>query len=226
MLIDMSFNKLSIGVKEKDSNTPAKGSIRIDVRNLVTEKYTPSFNVTDITVPVKVNIDKNSVKSINLSSINFCNAIPLNLDQGIVETYIESAFNSFNNDNQIIVRNSKIVNCKGTHEQRIKSIITNYVDEAFYNNNKDYFRKSDIPTGVLSNERGAFRVIAFYQIEPKKHKKQKHSKHFLNILFFDPYHLFIPSSYKELDWKENSMQVYEKFKGYTGDIGDMVKVTY
>lgn len=70
--------------------------------------------------------------------------------------------------------------------------------------------------------RGSFRAICLYRIEPKTHKKQRHSKHFLNVLLLDPYHLFIPSSFNGLTSDEYLEQTYDKVGHFTESLSDVV----
>lgn len=213
----MSFN---INVLTDNQSKKVNKQV-INVRNIIKANVTPSITVVDPKIIPIVKIDSNATKSINLESISFSNKLPA-LDQEAIEPYIEMAFASLESNLGVINSSRSVVRCFGQHEERIETIVSEYIGASNYEQIKEYLMKSDVLTGVQQNNRGAFRVVSFYQVEPKKDKRQKHSKHILNILFFDPFHLFIPSKFKDGEVlrssEENRDFIYSKIKQYNRDI--------
>ena len=76
---------------------------------------------------------------------------------------------------------------------------------------------------ILSPHEGRFRVICVYTIKPSSHRRER-TKHYLEVVLLDPYHLFIPSKIwgkDEITGKdrlfssEEAMeQTYEQVKDY------------
>ena len=126
----------------------------------------------------------------------------------------------------IIQRNSSRITIKNNDQgKRIKDILYNFLDQAFVDFHEFYFRKSSILDNfnILSPHEGRFRVICVYTIKSSSHKKER-TKHYLEVVLLDPYHLFIPSKLKikdEITGKDillDSVQAmertYEQVKDY------------
>lgn len=195
------FNNLSVVIKPKICVVSNKGLVVNTAKN----QYIKAPKVK-----TKIEISDNVTQCFNIPSIEFSNCYPRTLDEGALYPNISIAFDKINEDIGIIKDNMKDVSISGTHEGRIKQILKKYLDDNDFDNYSDNFYKSDVKTGVLLHERGSFRVISLYFVEPLTHKRQKHSKHRIIVLFFDPYHLFIPS-------KDYGTKIYNEISGYSGD---------
>lgn len=196
-----AFNNLSVVTKPKFCVVSNKGLVINSVRNQL---------VKAPKVKTKIEISNNVTKCFNIPSIEFSNCYPKSLDEGAVHTNVSLAFDKINENIDIIKDNMNEVSISGMHENRIKLILKKYIEDSDFNNYSDSFYKSDVKTGALLHERGSFRVISLYFVEPLKDRRQKHSKHRIIILFFDPYHLFIPS-------KDYGTKIYKEISEYSGD---------
>ncbi|HGC9756708.1 TPA: hypothetical protein ACG6LW_001325 [Streptococcus agalactiae] len=188
------------------SGKPKKGPITISTRNLVFD----SIETNKIIAPrveAKVEYFDFATTCYNLPDLEFSNCYPLSIEEGATPPHIISAFNAINEDANIIKTNIKHIRHDGINEERIEKILKKYLG-ADFDIYRGLFYKSDIITGPLLSDRGKFRVISLYIVEPKTHKQQRHSKHKLIILFFDPYHLFIPS-------KDFGTNIYQEIRGYS-----------
>ncbi|MEO1782723.1 hypothetical protein [Enterococcus diestrammenae] len=211
------FNNLSV-LKNNEGTVEKIIKNRISARNFVTESYNPiSINATK--PDVKVKFAENVTRSMNIEEIFFSNMLPA-LEQKALDPYIVDAFNSLRGNPAIIKSNCEPVSCSGVHKDRIIRILSEYIGEDIVDLYGDYFRKSDILTGIQKNNRGAFRVISFYKVDPIIHKKQKHSKHTLIITLIDPYHLFIPSKLGNKTAEEAMKEQYNKIREFSMQIAD------
>ena len=196
-------------IKIIDSNRKDQSINIINPREIQKDVDNPfRLKVTD--PKVKVSFKKEIKKCINLSDLRFTNRIPLNLDEGSLEASIEMAFRDLMRDINIVKKYVEPINCSGKNSDRIKQIMCEYLDSETFDQHIGYFYKSDLRDSYIKYKRDSFRIISMYLVEPKRHKRQKHSKHNLVILFVDPYHLFIPSNDYGTDY-------YDIVKDYTGN---------
>lgn len=196
-----NFNGLSI--------CPKKSISVVSTRNLVTDTIERQ-RVDAPPVDTAICLSKNATKCFNIPNLEFSNCLPLNLDEGATPPNVITAFNKLNDDFNIIKSHIKPIHTNGKYENRIEQILKKYLDEEEYNSYSDFFYKSDVRTSDLLCDRGSFRVISLYTVEPKRDRRQRHSKHKLVILFFDPYHLFIPS-------RDYGTRIYSEISGYSSD---------
>lgn len=187
-----------------------KDIVKVSQRELVTENFVPFQVLTNDGVTVNVKFIDGCENSKSLHNLQFSNKLPT-LDQSAIPPYIEMAFDFINEDSSVINQFKTEVTYRGKHRDRIKTIICEYINEDFFEEHSDIIYKSDIRTDIDISERGAFRVISLYQIEPLKHKKQKKYKHNLLVVLFDPYHLFIPD-------RNHGTKVFDLVKDYSADI--------
>lgn len=178
------FNSLSVG--------PKKGPITVSTRKLVFDSIETS-KIKAPKVDAKVEYSVHATKCYNIPNIEFSNCYPSSIEEGATPSHIITAFEILNNDINVMKKNIKQIHHKGKNNDRIETILKQYLNEDF-DTFYDCYYKSDIITDSLLSNRGKFRVISLYIVEPKRDRRQKHSKHKLIILFFDPYHLFIPSN--------------------------------
>lgn len=207
----------------KDKTQEALMVNKIVPRKLLTIDYDP-YNLQEKVRP-KVEYLDCAGDSINLPDIHFSNMLP-SMEQRALDSYIEMAFEKIESNPTVLLSSNSPIRYSGKHKDRIKSILLEYLDEENFDFCCDYFRKSDIVTDILLGNRGAFRVISLYLVEPKTHKHQKHSKHYLKVVLLDPYHLFIPSRHKNLTSEQYKHQTYSEISSYTGHVKDSFKGLY
>lgn len=200
-----SFNKLTVSPKPK---TPI-----VSVRKLVVDSV-KSFNVGAPSVKAKVQLSDVAKTCYNLPSLSFSNHYPKNLDEGADFPNVVKAFEQLNESLDCIKTYMSQVDHDRANSERIEEILKKYVG-AGYDSYAGLFYKSDIRTNHLLSDRGSFRVISLYTVEPKTDRRQKHSKHNLTILFFDPYHLFIPSS-------DYGIEIYKKVCNFSGHCKNLI----
>lgn len=211
--IDVHYDSLN---KEKQSESI------VNVRELVTENYNP-YEINVVKVKPKVEIDQSVKTSINIPEFMFSNMIPT-LEEKPIDSNVEIGLEKLNGDPSVLLTRSDPIDYKGKNKQRIKGILCEYVGASFFEENCDYFRKSDIITGSLLENRGAFRVICAYVIKPKTDDRQRHSKHILKAIALDPYHLFLPGAHNNLTAKEMMEKIYSEVCDYSDHIGKMIKI--
>lgn len=183
---------------------PKKKRVVIDSNLFDCQPYSAN-SISSHKVKAKIRFTENCESCVNISEIEFTNMLSSPLNSKII-----NAFTLINTNENYIVNNCMEVRCNSNNQSRIEKIISPYVNgkESSIIN---YLRKSTIPSALINSDRGSFRVISYYQIEPKKDKRQKHSKHYVNILLFDPYHLFIPSKYDGYSAEDNRKRLYAKY---------------
>lgn len=180
----------------------------VSVRTLLVDSVEIySLNIQE--VKIKVQLSEDVRKCYNLPELSFSNHYPKNLDEGTCFSDTIQAFDQLNNSLDCIKDHIAPVRHDLENSARIEKIIKKYL-ESEYDKYIGLFYKSDIRTGPLLSKRGCFRVVSLYTVEPKKHKRQKHSKHCLTILFFDPYHLFIPS-------QDYGTKIYDQVRSFSGE---------
>lgn len=189
----------------------------ISARNFVTIDYNP-FDLETKVAPRVIMLDCMK-KSIKLDSHHFTNMLP-DIENQALESHIELALEKMKENPGILFETNNPIRYSGKNKERIEELLTKYVSEDEFNKNCDYFRKSDVKTDALLENRGSFRVIGLYTIKPKTHPKQKHSKHYLNVILLDPYHLFIPGKHNGLTAEEYKIKVYSEVSENTKHIGD------
>ncbi|MGT2744925.1 hypothetical protein ACVRW4_06240 [Streptococcus phocae subsp. phocae] len=185
----------------------------MSTRNLVFD----SIETSKIIAPkvyAKVEYSDCAKKCFNIPEIEFSNCYPSSIEEGATPSHIITAFEKLNQDVSVIKKCIKQINHYGKNSERIKTILKQYLSDDFDTFYGCYY-KSDIVTNPLLSNRGKFRVISLYIVEPKTHKQQKHSKHKLIILFFDPYHLFIPS-------RDFGTQIYHEVCEYSSSFCDFL----
>lgn len=192
----------------------------INVRKLITEDYNP-YDLHISKVKPKIQFDGNSKRSTDIPDLKFSNKLP-SIEQRAVDSYIKIAINSLKNNPEILKESYGHVDYSGKYMNRIKTILSQYITEDKFDEICDYFIKSDIKTGILLKDRGAFRVISFYQVEPKKDKRQRRSKHYLNVVMLDPYHLFIPSRHNGKSSEEYLEEVYNEICEFPDHIEKLI----
>lgn len=199
ILVDMSnFNSLSIIGEQKPKF--------ISIRDLVVDSI-ETYKIDAPKVRPTIEFSEDAIQCYNIPHLQFSNCLPCSLNEGSLPSHVKTAFDNINKDHNIIGQNIKHINHIGKNKDRIEEILKKYLDTDF-NKYINCYYKSDIHTGILLKDRGCFRVISLYIVEPKIHKKQKHSKHKLIVLFFDPFHLFIPSN-------DYGTTVYNKICNYS-----------
>ncbi|MCK1165217.1 hypothetical protein MXZ28_03810 [Streptococcus uberis] len=194
------FNSLSVG--------PKKGPITVSTRNLVFDSIETS-KIKAPKVDAKVEYSVHATKCYNIPNIEFSNCYPSSIEEGATHAHIVTAFQMLNNNVNIIKDGIKQIHHYGRNKERIETILKTYLNNDFDTFYGCYY-KSDIITSSLLSNRGKFRVISLYIVEPKKDRRQRHSKHKLIVLFFDPYHLFIPS-------KDYGTSIYSEVSRYTSN---------
>lgn len=160
-------------------------------------------------VKTKVQLSEDVRKCYKLPELFFSNHYPKNLDEGTCFSDTIQAFDQLNNSLDCIKNHIAPVRHDLENSPRIEKIIKKYLGSE-YDKYINLFYKSDIRTGPLLSNRGSFRVVSLYTVEPKNDKRQRHSKHYLTILFFDPYHLFIPS----MDY---GIEIYQQVCNFSGE---------
>lgn len=158
---------------------------------------------------VKIELSDGVRQCFNIRDIQFSNCYPQNLDEGAVFPHVKMAFERINENIDIIKDDMKEVSISGRHKSRIEKILKNYIEPNDFDSYLDFIYKSDVRAGILLRDRGAFRVISMYFFEPLTATNMK-SSHRIILLFFDPYHLFIPSS-------DYGTKIYKDVSKYTGD---------
>lgn len=151
----------------------------------------------------------------NIPDLMFTNCLPIS-DEGAIPSHVERAFKVIGENSSVLANGIKPIRFTEEHETRIRNILLKYLDSQDLSTISDYLYKSDVRESSLTNSRGSFRVVTIYRIEPRTHKKQRHSKHKLIILFFDPYHLFIPS-------RDFGTHVYTDVSMYSSDCKKMIE---
>lgn len=195
------FNNLTVSPNPKTSI--------VSVRELVIDSV-ESFKVDALLDKDEVIVQLSDVAKTcyNIPNLYFSNHYPKNIDEGADFPDVINAFKQLNASLDCIKTHMSQVYHDRANSERIEEILKKYVGEA-YDSYVGLFYKSDIRTGSLLSDRGSFRVVSLYIVEPKTDRRQKHSKHYLTILFFDPYHLFIPSS-------DYGTEIYKKVCSFSG----------
>lgn len=160
-------------------------------------------------VDVKIEFSDYAKQCFNLRDIEFSNCYPRDLNEGAVSPHVIKAFEKINENIANVAHDLNEVSISGKHKTRIEKILKKYIDESDFDSQSDFIYKSDVRVGFLLGDRGAFRVISLYFFEPVTASNIK-SSHRLIVLFFDPYHLFIPSS-------DYGTAIYKNVSHYTGD---------
>ena len=195
-----NFNSLIVSPKNK---IPI-----VSVRNLVVDSV-KTFNVDAPSVKAKVQLSCDAKICYNLPNLSFSNHYLINSDEGADFSHVLKAFDQLNESLDYIKTYTTPVNHDRDNSERIEEILKKYIGEK-YDSYMGLFYKSDIRTDYLLSNRGSFRVVSLYTVEPITDRSQKHSKHYLTILFFDPYHLYIPS----LDYRT---KIYKEVCNFSGD---------
>lgn len=204
--MENSFNQIKIA----DSKSFKESTISIvNPADIVLDKN-EIFKIPVTHAKVKVKFSEKCGNSVRLPDLKFTNCIPVNVDEGSLESSVEMAFGMLHSNPQSIKSFCEPVTLSGKNKQRIERVISNYLDEDTIRDSSDLLYKSDLRAASINNSRSSFRVVSLYAVEPRKHKQQKHSKHILSVIFVDPYHLFIPS-------KDFGVSHYDKVKDFTGD---------
>ncbi|HEL0020507.1 hypothetical protein KUF89_05320 [Streptococcus equi subsp. zooepidemicus] len=180
----------------------------VSVRELVIDSV-ESFKVDAPLVKAKVQLSDVAKTCYNIPKLSFSNHYPKNLDEGADFPNVIKAFEQLNKSLDCIKTYMSQVDHDRANSERIEEILKKYVG-AGYDSYAGLFYKSDIRTNHLLSDRGSFRVVSLYTVEPKTDRRQKHSIHYLTILFFDPYHLFIPSS-------DYGTEIYKKVCSFSGE---------
>lgn len=184
--------------------------------------YTPPNTIDFKDVKLEVVFKDCSKKFVNLPALKFSNK----KSEFGADSKTMLCLKKIIDDPSIIQSNSSQINIKNNDQgKRIKGILYNFLDQAFVDIHEFYFRKSSILDNfdILSPHEGRFRVICVYTIKSSSHKKER-TKHYLEVVLLDPYHLFIPSKLKikdEITGKDillDSVQAmdrtYEQVKDY------------
>lgn len=199
------FNNLTV--------SPKPNTLTVSDRALVVDSV-KSFNVGAPSVKAKVQLADVAKTCYNLPNLSFSNHYPKNLDEGANFPDVVKAFEQLNESLDCIKTYMSQVEHNRYNSERIEEILKKYVG-AVYDSYAGLFYKSDIRTNHLLSDRGSFRVISLYTVEPMTDRRQKHSKHYLTILFFDPYHLFIPSS-------DYGTEIYKKVCNFSGHCKNLI----
>lgn len=198
------FPKIKIDAKKKEN--PQSNRVQV----VKTPNY--KVNKTDLNVRAKkatlevVWFSENSKKSQRLEN-EFTNYV----ENFITDHEIDNAIEVLNNNPEVLkeyVLDTVDINYND-QGNRLKEIIELYFP---MDNPQDYywFVKTDINTEFQKyiNSRGAFRVVMINT------KDMSTSKHYLQILFLDPHHLFIPSRYNGKTSEQSKLEIYEKCEEY------------
>lgn len=201
-----------------------KKQSKIKFQNKVfnSESYTPPNSIDFKDVKLEVVFKDCSKKFINLPNLKFSNK----KNELGADSKTMLCLKKIIDEPSIIQRNSSRITIKNNDQgKRIKDILYNFLEQAFVDFHEFYFRKSSILDNfnILSPHEGRFRVICVYTIKSSSHKKER-TKHYLEVVLLDPYHLFIPSKLKikdEITGKDillDSVQAmhrtYEQVKDY------------
>ena len=180
-----TFNNLSISDKNKHSTIDINNGLKIDKEQ--------SIDINAPTVKSEVLFSNTCHRSFNLPEIRFTNKIPKLSNDSSIPSNIILGLNLIKNDKDVLKRHISKIDHSLSNANRIEKIFCKYLDKDKYEEYMGCFYKSDLRTDLSNRKRGSFRVISLYVVEPLTHKKQKHSKHKLVVILFDPYHLCLPS---------------------------------
>lgn len=210
----------NIDIRYDALNEEKQQEVKVKQRNWITESYNP-YDIEFQRVSPKVELHESVKISFNLPDLMFSNMIPT-LEQTAIDPLVEIGFNKLQSDPSILLNNCNPVDYRGKNKDRIKNILCKYVGTPTFDEFSDYFRKSDLISN-LAGKRGCFRVVCLYIIEPKTHRRQRHSKHILRAILLDPYHLFLPSKLGEKSAEEMKIETYKKVSKFSVHIGEMIK---
>lgn len=217
---NMHNEQFSVNVFGASPKKQSKIKFQNKVFNSAT--YTPPNTIDFKDVKLEVVFKDCSKKFVNLPALKFSNK----KSEFGADSKTMLCLKKIIDDPSIIQSNSSQINIKNNDQgKRIKGILYNFLDQAFVDFHEFYFRKSSILDNfdILSPHEGRFRVICVYTIKSSSHKKER-TKHYLEVVLLDPYHLFIPSKLKikdEITGKDillDSVQAmdrtYEQVKDY------------
>lgn len=220
MLKNMCNEQFSVHVF--GSKPKKQSKIKFQNKIFNSESYTPPNAIEFKDVKLEVVFKDCSKKFINLPALKFSNK----KSEFGADSKTMLCFKKIIDDPSIIQRNSSRITIKNNDQgNRIKNILYNFLEHDFVDFHEFYFRKSSILDNfnILSPNEGRFRVICVYTIKSSSHKKER-TKHYLEVVLLDPYHLFIPSKLKikdEITGKDillDSVQAmnrtYEQVKDY------------
>lgn len=210
----------SVDVFGSNPKKQAKLKFQNKVFNSVT--YSPPNRIDFKDIKLEVVFKDCSKKFVNLPALKFSN---MKCEFG-ADSKTMLCLNKFVNEPSIIQSNSSRITIRNNDQgKRIKDILYHFLDQSFVDFHELYFRKSSILDNfnILSPHEGRFRVICVYTIKPSSHRRER-TKHYLEVVLLDPYHLFIPSKIwgkDEITGKdrlfssEEAMdQTYEQVKDY------------
>lgn len=197
--------------------------IRFQKKLFDSEDYDPPKKINfNNSVKVEVIFKDCAKKYKNIPQYSFTNK-----SSDIPDSKTLICFEKIKENKERLLNNSKSITIKDNQQgDRLKGILSQYLDATFIDKHSEYFRKSAVidDFNVKDPKNGRFRVICLYTIKPPEHKKERR-KHYLEVILFDPYHLFIPSSFetiidgkrKWLKAHEAMMHTYDKVKNYSKD---------
>lgn len=196
--IDVKSKKKKIDVSSDKLSIKRKPSYKLERKNL---------NVKAVVADLEVEwYSEDSKKSKHLDN-EFTNFV----EDFLTDIEIENGIDVLNDDLENLKDNNLPpvdipYNEKG---QRLKDIIELYF--TIDNSHEDYwFVKTDINTEfqTLTNRRSSFRVIMVNM------KDMENNKHFLQILFLDPHHLFIPGGHNGKTAEQTKNDTYRSCRNY------------
>lgn len=202
-----------------------KKSNKIKFKNRVfnSEDYSPPQKLK-FNNPVKIHVvfSECAKEYKNIPQYNFTNK-----SSDIPDAKTLICFEKIKEDPERLINNSKAITIKKNKQgNRIKGILSQYLEATFVDRHSDYFRKSAVMDDFDVNDpkNGRFRVICIYTIKPPEHKRERR-KHYLEVILFDPYHLFIPSSFEtiigskrmRLKAHDAMLHTYNGVKNYSND---------
>lgn len=204
-----SFNgiKVPAGTGPKITTIP-----RINVRDIIIDSTVNK--IIDPHIIPNVEFSQDAYRCYNLPDIEFTNCLP-RLDEAAIASDIELAIKKLGENCEIILDGKTYVNVSGRHKDRIESILKQYISDDKYESCIDYIYKSDVREASLNGDRGKFRIVSLYVVKFNDNLNQGNTEHKLVVLFFDPYHLFIPSS-------DFGTTIYSTVANYTSDFQKLI----
>lgn len=221
---NMSNDQFLVDVLGSNPKLLKKKQSKIKFQNKIFNSvtYTPPNRIDFKDIKLEVVFKDCSKKFVNLPALKFSNK----KSEFGADSKTMLCLKKIIDEPSIIQRNSSRITIKNNDQgKRIKDILYNFLEQAFVDFHESYFRKSSILDNfnILSPHEGRFRVICVYTIKSSSHKKER-TKHYLEVVLLDPYHLFIPSKLKikdEITGKDillDSVQAmhrtYEQVKDY------------
>lgn len=195
------FHKIDINSKRK--NNEEENRISVDrVRNYNITKR--DLNVKTQKAELEIKWHSNKSKQSNSLENEFTNYV----EDFITDSDIENGIKVLN-ENLDDLKDGTIDFVDIKYDKKGKRLIE--IIELFFpltRNREDYwFVKVDITTEFkkITNSRGPFRVILINT------KDIKTSKHYLEIVFLDPYHLFIPGKHNGKTAEQYKRETYEQY---------------